>query len=145
MKKNKYVTLLLALSVFAFTSCNKDDDDTEDSKFEYHAHIHSPNTDDKHVGDTIHINVELESHSGEPVHHANIRIFNKADNTEVYNKPDEAHVHETDGKFEYEDDFILSNDNGVLEHTDWYLVAKVWGDSPGLEEVVDTIAFHVHP
>ena len=131
--------------VYILASCNKDDDQTTDTEYEYHAHIHSPNTDDKHVGDMIHLHVEFESHTGETVHHVNIRIYNKLDNTEVYNKPDAAHVHETNGAYEWHDDFVLSNANGVVEHTDWVLEAKVWGHEAEEGEVIETIEFHVHP
>ncbi len=141
---NKIINIgILFLGLFLISSCG-DDKDT-DPVFEYHAHIESPNADNKHVGDTIHIAVEFESHTGEPVHHANVRIFSKADNTVVYSKPDEAHVHATSGKLEFEDDFILSAANGVAAHTDWVLEAKVWGNGAGIEEEIMTVEFHVHP
>lgn len=145
MKFFKNVLLLFTLGVLVFASCDKDDDPVDEKVFDYHVHIHSPNLDDKHVNDTIQINVEFESMKIQPVHHINIRIYNKSDNTEVYNKPDVAHIHETDGRFEYQHDFVLSNANGVMEHTDWVLEAKVWGDSPGLEEESASVEFHVHP
>ncbi|MEE9439799.1 MAG: hypothetical protein V3V14_12410 [Saprospiraceae bacterium] len=137
----KFLAILLSFT-FILSSCG---DDTDEKKFDYHAHIHSPNMDDKHVDDDLNIIIEFESHTGEPVHHINIKIYNKADNTIVYNKPSEAHVHATDGKITFEDDFILSNENGVEEHTDWVLEAKVWGDGEGIEEEIETVTFHVHP
>ncbi len=136
-------TLLLA-SLFFF-SCGSDDDSTEETvDYDYHAHINAPTIDNKKVSDTMHIHVTFESHAGEPVHHVNVRVYNKEDNTEVYNQPTEAHVHETSGEYEYHDNLILSNDNGVTGHTDWILEAKVWGKD-GAGEVMETVEFHVHP
>ena len=87
----------------------------------------------------------FESHVGETVHHINVRIYNAADNTEIYNKPSNAHVHEESGTYEYHDDFMLIEDNGVNAHSDWILEAKVWGDGEGKGEVIETVEFHVHP
>lgn len=143
MNKIFFSALIFSL-VFVIASCDKDDDNPV-TEYDYHAHIHSPNADDKHVGDTIHIHVNFESHAGETVHHVNVRIYNKSDNTEVYNKPDAAHVHETSGSFDLHDDFVLSNANGINEHTDWILEAKVWGHEAGEGEVIETVEFHVHP
>ena len=67
---------LFATTVLTFIACK--DDDPATSIYEYHAHIHSPDAADKHIGDTLAIEVEFESHTGEPVHHINVRIFNKA-------------------------------------------------------------------
>lgn len=132
---------LFATAVLTFIAC-KDDDPTP-SVYEYHAHIHSPDTTDRHIGDTLAIEVEFESHTGEPVHHINVRIFNKSTNAEVYNKPDEAHVHDTSGAYTFEDLFVLSAANG-LTAGDWILEAKVWGESDGQEEISEQVEFHVH-
>jgi len=138
-------------ALFLMFSCNKEDDtpapdpEPEPIEYEYHAHVHSPSTDDKNVGDNMHLHVEFESHAGETVHHVNVRIYNKADNTEIYNKPDVAHIETTESVFEWHDDFVLSNDNGVNAHTDWILEAKVWGEADGEGEVIETVEFHVHP
>jgi hypothetical protein len=143
----KNIFFVFAMASLAFLiSCSDDDaDHSEDSKFEYHAHIHSPNADNKHVGDTLNIIVEFESHTGEPVHHINVTIYNKADKTVIYNMPTEAHVHGTSGSYEFNNIFILSNENGVTAHSDWVLEAKVWGETDGEEEETETVGFHVHP
>lgn len=141
----KHLLFLFAISTLILGSCKEDDPKPTETDFDYHAHIHAPNMDDKHVDDTIHIEIEFESHTGEPVHHVNIKIVSLDGNTEVYNMPSEAHVHATSGAYTFEDDFKLSNDNGVVEHTDWILEAKVWGDGEGLGEVIEKVQFHVHP
>ena len=133
---------LFAASLLTFISC-KDDDDPTPSVYEYHAHIHSPDAADKHVGDTLAIEVDFESHTGQPVHHINVRIFKKSDNTEVYNKPTQAHVHDTSGAYTYEDSFVLSAASGLTEG-DWILEATVWGESDGEEETSEQVEFHVH-
>ena len=140
----KKIILFIAFGILAFAAC-KDDDSIPEAKFDYAAKINSPNIDAKHVADVIHVEVEFESQTGETIHHVNVRIFNKSDNTEVYNKPGEAHVHATSGKYVWEDDFLLSHDNGVEGHTDWIMEAKVWGEVDGEEEVTEKIEFHVHP
>ena len=144
----KFIYLSLLATALVFTACNKDDDDDHDhggGDFNYHAHVHAPNTDDKHVGDTLQIDITFEEHSGQTVHHINVRIFNKVSGDEIYNKPDVAHVHDESGKVDFMDMLILSNDNGVEAHTDWILEARVWGDGEGVGEVVEEVEFHVHP
>ncbi|NNF01403.1 MAG: hypothetical protein HKN22_01845 [Bacteroidia bacterium] len=132
----------IALLALYLTSC---DDDPVDPVFEYHAHIHQPDNSDKHVGDTMHIHVDFESMTDMTVHHVNVRIYKVVDSTEIYNAPADAHVHATSGKYEWHDDFILSNTNGVMQHTDWILEAKVWGHEEDEELETKTVQFHVHP
>ena len=142
MKKFKFLILLFTISMFI--ACG--DDDSQDIQFDYHVHIHAPNTDDKHVNDDMEIDIEFESHSGETVHHVKVIIYKKDDNTNiVYSGPSEAHVHEESGKYTFEDNLTLSEANGFSEHTDWVLEAKVWGHEAGVEEMVETVEFHVHP
>jgi hypothetical protein len=141
MKKLIFPLLILAASLFVF-SCGKDDDDS--IEYEYHAHIHSPNTDDKNVDETLNIEVDFESHSGETVHHIQVRIYNKTTNAEIYKKPSDAHVHEESGLYTFEDTFVLSAANGITANSDWVLEAKVWGHEDGEGEVMETVEFHVH-
>ena len=94
----------------------------------------------------IHIHTDFSSLTNETVHHVKVRIYNVADNSiEILNEPNDAHVHQTDGEFTYERDFMLNEANGVEAHSDWILEAKVWGHEAELGEVVETIQFHVHP
>jgi len=139
--------LLLGLIVVAAVSCKDDDDhhDDDPTGFDYHAHIMSPNAQDKHVGDTIHIHVEFEDHNGGTVHHVSVEIRNADTDSVIYSQPSDAHVHASTGEYEWHDDFVLSNANGVEEHTDWILEAKVWSHNKGDDEVSSQIAFHVHP
>lgn len=143
MHKIQLTVLYLALLLFA--GCKKEADEPMTTDYQYHAHIMQPNTDDKHVDDTIHIHVEFESHSGETVHHVKVRIYNKSDNTEIYNKPADAHIHETSGTYGFHDDFTLSEANGVTAHSDWILEASVWGHENRDGEMIEQIEFHVHP
>ena len=133
MKKFLFLTLLTA--VFAFNAC-KDDDTTTDEP-DYHAHIESPDTSDKLVGDMLHIHVNFEDHNGGTVHHINVRIYNKDTNVEIYNKPTSAHVH-AEGEYLFEDEIELT----TAGH--WVLEAKVWGHDDGVAEVVESVEFHVN-
>jgi len=141
MKKFFFLSVLLLCGLTVFTSCDKDDDEGDDTTPEYSIMIMQPSTDDKMAGDSIHIHVEFSEANSKTIHHAKVRIYNKADNTEIYSGPSEAHVHEESGAYGYHDDFILNVD----AHTDWILEAKVWGHEAGAAEVVETIEFHVHP
>lgn len=145
--KRLFFFLALFASITFLTSCDKDDDDAMmDTDPEYSITINSPSTDDKNLNDDIHIHVDFESATEQTVHHVNVRIYNKDDNTlEIYNGPGEAHVHESSGKYEHHADFSLTEANSVSAHSDWILEAKVWGHEAGAAEVTKTIEFHVHP
>ncbi len=148
--KRLFQNLLLITAVFSITfliSCN-DDEGTiteEPTDFDYHAHIMSPNADTKNVGDNIHIHVNFESHTGEVVHHVQVTIYSKSDNTVIYTGLSDAHVHAMNGSYEFHDDFVLSDAVGVTGHSDWVLEAKVWGHEAGMAEEIETVEFHVHP
>lgn len=60
----------------------------------------------------------------------------------VYNKPTEAHVHDTSGEYLYEDHFHLETANGVAAGT-YVLTAKVWGENDGEGEVSESVEFVV--
>jgi len=132
--------ILSALFTLSFYAC--DDDEGDASIYEYHAHIHHPDTTSRTIGDTLEIEIEFESHTGQPVHHINVMIFNKVDKAVVYNKPDDAHVDESSGVYAFEDLFILSSANG-LTAGDWVLEAKVWGETDGKEETSTFVEFHL--
>jgi len=122
---------------------------------EFHVHpagpryaigIMSPNTEDKKVGDDIHLHVNFDEMDMETIHHVNVRIYQKDDSSvEIYNGPVEAHVHEESGHYEVHADLALTEANGVNAHTDWIVEAKAWGHDAGLGEKVESIEFHVHP
>jgi len=147
MKNIFFLTLLLFAGVF-ITACDRKEDHTHDdetSEFDYRISINSPSTEAKNLEDSIHLHVDFISDKSETVHHVNVKIYSKSTGTEVYNAPGEAHVHEESGTFSWHDDFALTEANGIDEHSDWILEAKVWGHSAGSEEIVKSIEFHVHP
>ena len=142
MKKFFFLSVLFC-GLAIFSSCDKDDDGDDghsDDVPEYSIMIMQPSVVDKLVGDTMHIHVEFSEAHMTTVHHANVRIYNKTDNTEVYSGPSEAHVHEETGEYSYHDDFILDVD----PDTDWILEAKVWGHEAGVAEVSTSAEFHVN-
>jgi hypothetical protein len=141
MKLNKNL-IYLCLAVLSIACC-KDDDSHVGDEFEYHVHIHAPGTAAKMIGDTLDIDVEFESHTGMTIHHINVRIYEKISGTELYSKPDDAHVHESDGAYAFTDTFVLSAANGVTPDVDLVLEAKVWGHDDGVAEVVEMVEFHV--
>ena len=135
------ILLFTLIGAISFVACNDDDNGTDEMMPDYHAHIMSPTTDDKNVGDTIHIHVDFEDHNGGTVHHVNVRIYNKATGDEIYNAPADAHVHDESGAYEFHDDVLLDVD----AHSDWILEAKIWGHEAGEHEEMESIEFHVHP
>jgi hypothetical protein len=137
------LSILVFSSLFLAVSCGDDEPETID--YDYQIEIISPNADDKRVGDVLPIEIVFDSGTGEVVHHVKVRIYNKLDNTEIYNGPDVAHIHSTDGLHEFKTNFELTNVNGVEAHSDWVLEAKVWAETAGEGEVVETLEFHVHP
>ncbi len=136
----KLILFSFLLGLFTFSSCSDDDTVTDDTP-DYHIHFNSPNTDDKNIGDEITVEIDFEDHNGGTVHHINVRIYDKVTGEDIMNLPTDAHVHETDGLFEFSENLILNVD----AQTDWILEAKVWGDTDGLGEVTDSLEFHVQP
>lgn len=136
--------LALTFGLFVFIACNKDDDTQTDGP-QYQVQILSPNTDAKHQGDTLHIDVKFSEENLMTVHHINVKIYSKNDvNQVIFDQPAEPHVHATSGEYEYVADFWL--DPAVVPgHTDWVLEAKVWGHDEGVAETSETVEFHVHP
>lgn len=117
----------------------------DDTEYDYHAHILAPNADNRQMGDSLAIYVLFESHAGETVHHVNVRIYQKGTNKEVYNKPVEAHIHETSGEYHYRDTFALSVANGISDDSSWIMEARVWGHEPGEGEAMEAVEFYVLP
>lgn len=154
---NKLLILSLSiLSILFFNACDKDDDDSVD--YGYEARIMSPTADDKKVGDELHLHVEFESTTGETIHNVNVKVYNKADNSIVlFDGPEDAHVHTTEGNHEVHADIELTEANSVVGHTDWIVEAKVWAHDDDEEHdheehgdhdehtVTKTVEFHVHP
>lgn len=158
--------LILAFLSFQLISCNNDDTtddpmdehngdhdhdnhgndhgDDETIDYQYHAHINSPEGGMKHLGETLSLRVNFESHSGETVHHVQVRIYEKDGGKEIYKKPDDAHVHAMDGAHAFEDDLPISAENGFVTGTNYVLEAKVWGLDTEDGMVFETIEFMVH-
>ncbi len=132
------------------TSCKSDDegpqnhDHETDTSLDYSAQIMSPDVNNKKLDEEIHIHAVLESGTKQTVHHVKVRIYNKADHTlVVYEKPEKAHVHNQEGKFELHDDLKLSIGNGFLSDSNWVIEAKVWGHEAGEDEVMIVREFHI--
>lgn len=136
------IYLIPLVVIIAFFSCHTHEHH-EEIDYKYHAHIHSPNADDRNINDTISISVLFESHAGKTVHNISVRIYEKKSETDIFNKSE--HVHATDGEYNFKEDFVLSEVNGVKAHSNYILEAKVWGhkQDEGLE--TEIVEFHVHP
>ncbi|MBK8503097.1 MAG: hypothetical protein IPL46_13315 [Saprospiraceae bacterium] len=139
--QNNTLFILLILSML---SCKKDEAEVGDI-YEYHAHIMSPNSDHKHLGDELPIVIDFESHTGQPVHHINVSIYRKSDGSTMYSKPEEAHIHETSGEYTFMDSLLLDASNGITVNNVYVLEAKVWGHEDGVEEEISTVEFQVQP
>ena len=138
-----FFTLILSLSLI--TACD-DDEGTVDTMPQYNVQIMQPSTDDKKVNDDIHVHVEFAEANRETIHHVNVKIYNKTDESIVLlDAPVGAHVHDESGNYAVHADVALTEAVGVVGHTDWILESKVWGHEAGVGEVVEQIEFHVHP
>ncbi|MBI1225303.1 MAG: hypothetical protein GC192_08710 [Bacteroidetes bacterium] len=133
MKKFFFLSLLAAL--FTFNACK--DDDTSTSEPDYQISIESPDDTAKAVGDDLDIHIHFSDKNGGTVHHINVRIYEKDSGTEIYNKPDEEHVH-AEGEYSFEDNITLTTAGHYV------LEAKVWGHDDGVSEVVKSVEFHVN-
>lgn len=141
MKNILQATLALIFIAFIVQCTPEDPPPPEAEGLKYELEILSPDTDAKHVGDTIQIQVVFSEANGDIIHHINVQIHEKGDTAHVvYNMPAEAHVHQM-GTYTFTDEFVLE----VPEHTDWVLQAKVWGEAPMEDEKQASIEFHVHP
>jgi len=142
--KRIFFFLALLATTSAFVSCDKDDDDHMDDP-QYSITFNGPITEDKKVNDEMHVHIDFISGNNMTIHHVNVKIYNKEDNTiEIFNGPASAHVHEESGKYELHTDLNLTGANGVVAHTDWVVEAKVWGHEAGAAEVTEMVEFHVH-
>jgi hypothetical protein len=135
------VTTLCLSAVCLFTLGCKDDKDPV-SVYEYHAHIRQPDTSPKQLNDTMHIEIDFESHTGQPVHHIRIGILDLQSLNEVYMAPVDFAVNDPDGDYRFEDDVVLSAANGFHAGT-WTLEASIWGPADGEELETETVTFTI--
>ncbi len=142
----KKLILLCSLSVVSLFSCQREPTETEEEIFQYNLAVFSPFANEtKFLGDTMHIHVDFESMTQETIHHVKVRIYNKEDNTEVYAKPDDAHIHESSGSYSFRDDLALLESNNINANQDYILEAKIWGHGAGVEEKLVEVEFRVNP
>ena len=154
----KSTFLFYTIITFVFLiSCTSDDDNQmggnnppitggnnqTGTNFDYEIEISSPNNSDKNIDETIPIQIGFKSKTGKVVHYIEIRIFSKADSTEIYSKPSNNHIDQEGGVYDFKDNFVLSTDNGIVVNTDWILQAKVWGIDPSEVDVIKSIEFHI--
>ncbi len=143
--KNLWLVAFLLVGLSFVTSCKDDDDGNNnlDLELEYQVEIMSPDAVDKKVGDDIHLHVNFNERNANTIHHINVKIYQKDDATNIiYDKPVEAHIHQSNGVYEYHDDFSLNN---IPPNENWILEAKAWAEEEGKNETMSTIEFHVSP
>lgn len=146
MKGSAYIVLLILAVVFV-SGCDREEDHVHDnvggSEFDYRININSPTLDSQFLQDSLRLDIDFISDKNAVVHHVNVRIFDKSNGEEIYNAPDEAHVHEQSGLFTWSDDLRLNEQNGFSANKDYIIEAKAWGHSAGLEEVVQSIEIRI--
>lgn len=146
MKRNIYLALLLLAGIFV-SSCDRKEDHDHDnlgvSEFDYRININAPTQGIHILQDSMLLYIDFISDKNAVVHHVNVRIYNKSTGEEIYNAPEEAHVHESSGLFSWRDDLFLSEENGLSPDNVYVVEAKVWGHSAGLEEVVSLIEINI--
>lgn len=137
----KFLILITSINFLLF-ACSDDDNKLI---YDYHAHIEQPTKTSYQLNDSFNILINFESHTGETVHHINVRIFNKNTGAEVYNKPTNEHVDDPSGSYEFTDSFLLNSANGFSANSNWVLEAKVWGHEDGVEEEISKFEFSIKP
>lgn len=136
MKKLLFLGLLI--SVLMINACK--DDDHAATEPEYHIHFMEPAANASFAaGDVVHVHIEFEDHNGGTVHHVNVRAYNKATGTELFNTPAEAHLHAA-SPYEFEYEYTLDN----AAPGTYVIEAKVWGHGDGIAEVKDSREFTVN-
>jgi len=111
---------------------------------DYHIHIHTPDTSNKSMGDTLALHIDFMSHTNSTVHNVVVQIYNKATDSVIFTTPAFEHVHATSGKYVVDEDVVISTANGFSMNSDWVLLAKVFGHNH-MGEVKDSLQFHVNP
>ncbi len=149
--------LCTIINVFFIMSCSNSDDNPVGSSnpistgntnpaannFDYQIKITSPNKIAKNIDESITIEIEFKSNTGKVVHYIEIRIYNKSNNKEIYKEPSNNHVDDSSGLYNFNDNFVLSENNGVSVNTNWVLEAKVWGTNANEADVIKTLEFQV--
>ncbi len=127
--------LTIAVILFVTFGCSKQEQPLNQPDYQYHAHIYRPLPTVKYLGDSLHIDVEFESHAGLPVHHISVRIMGEADGEIIYDEPHLKEVNGSDLSFRFQDTILLDPSNGIRKDSKYILEASVWGesDSAGLE------------
>ncbi|MBK8295807.1 MAG: hypothetical protein IPK91_00655 [Saprospiraceae bacterium] len=138
----KNILIFIAFANLFFVACSDDD---KQLIYDYHAHIEQPIKTSYQLNDSFNIQINFESHTGETVHHINVRILNKTTGIEVYSKPTNEHVDDPSGSYEFTDSFLLNTANGFSANSTWILEAKVWGHEDGIEEEISKFEFTIKP
>lgn len=147
MKTLKFALFFLAFtSIAIFTSCDDDDehDHGDGSDVTTAITIMQPVDDSSFMsGDTAYVQVNFNRSDASTIHHVSVVIMNMTTQQEVFNLPDDYHVHDEDGHFEQNGGVILPT---VTEHNHFKLTARSWGHD-GMDDnaVEETVEFHLMP
>lgn len=141
MKFSNFLKVLFLGCSSVLWSCG---DDEPADEYEYHAHIHHPADAAEFVlNDTLDLEVTFESHTSNTIHHINVEIIDVSNNVVLYDAPASAHVHDTDGTYDYDDFVGLNTANGYKAGGTYKLTAKVWGPVDGESEVSESVQFKI--
>jgi len=138
----------IALIAFLVLNCiNCTEDNLEINEKVYSNIIFLPNIHQKNFNEEMPIQITFESANEETIHNISVRIFLKSDTTDiVYDQPEEQHIQETSGVFEFNDSFLLSAENGISPNSIYTIESKVWGPvlvGNEVEEIVRNVNFRV--
>ncbi len=145
MKKGFIYSFVLIGVLFLQANCVSDKENNESIPYAYAIDIKSPDVVPKKLDETLKLRVRFESETGKTVHNIQVRIYNKASNTEVYKKPSLTHIHASNGFYDFGDDIVLSLNNGFSTNSDWVVEAKVWGFNDDSEVISTTSEFSILP
>lgn len=140
MKKTLITTLCLSALCLMAISC-KDDDEPADI-YDYHVHIRTPDASVKSYFDTLDIQIDFESHTGQPVHYIQVSLFDEDEFQTVWIRPANSFVNDLDGEYRFEAQIPL-NINHNIDRGTWTLEASVWGAAEPDGEVTESVTFEI--
>ena len=112
-------------------------------RYDYQITFNSPSSADKIMGDSLTLNINFKSLTGEPIHHINVQILNTADQAELYNAPTEARINDQNADYTFTKTFALVPINGFNAGSTYQLKAKVWGDEGYQGQIEKSVLFKV--
>lgn len=120
------LTILCLSAICLYTLGCKGDDEPADI-YDYQIHINTPDASVKSYFDTLDIQIDFESRTGQSIYYIQVSLFNEDDFQTVWIRPANGFINDLDGEYRFEDRIPL-NINHNIDRGTWSLEAEVWGE-----------------